>query len=608
MQHAIGWEGARVALVVGALALLGAVGCSCSDPGDPDGGEVDGGALDGGAPRDAERPDATRTRCGNSMVEAGEECDDGNDSEDDACNNDCTLTCGDGVVNMIELCDPGIAAGEPGACPTDCDDAMACTSDVLSGTGCDVECLHADISACLSDDGCCPSGCDATSDNDCAATCGNGVIEPGETCEAGVGAGCPASCDDMVACTTDTIAGDASTCDVSCTNAPITTCTNGDGCCGPGCDSTTDDDCSASCGNGVIEAGETCEAGVGAGCPTSCDDMMVCTRDVLSGSAASCDASCSNTAITTCTNADGCCAPGCNALVDDDCMSVCGNMIVEPGEGCDDGNTDPMDGCDMCTVVAGPTVFRMSDLDLRDPHAFASVPFFGCQDITNTVVGMDGVNPQFQASIQNDGDADGLLDLSFVMAFRPLDQVNGATHPADLYEADCTAPAASTSCAPTTGGSVTRYTYTSATSGTCLSPVTGTTRASYTPAIGTPGAPCWSTDAQDLTLVISGIAITLRDAQLGATYVGAPATLMSNGLLRGFLTVADAEATVLPSTLPIVGGSRLAEVLRGYPGNPGLGIAANCSGSSDMDTHPTHGAGWWMYLNFPASQVTWTGP
>src|SRR5690606_33471427 len=140
---------------------------------------------------------------------------------------------------------------------------------------------------------------------------------------------------------------------------------------------------------------------------------------------------------------------------------------VEPGEACDDGNNDPSDGCDQCTVVAQTTAFLMSDIDLRDPHTFAEVIIFGCQDITNTVLGQDGVNPQFENAIQNDADGDGLLDLSLVVAFDPLAQGNGASGQLTLTEADCTDPIGSTSCTATPGAPSTTFTYTSQTSGVC---------------------------------------------------------------------------------------------------------------------------------------------
>lgn len=90
--------------------------------------------------------------------------------------------------------------------------------------------------------------------------------------------------------------------------------------------------------------------------------------------------------------------------------------------------------------------------------------------------------------------------------------------------------------------------------------------------------------------------IRLRDAQVAASYSGTPASSLSNGLLRGFITQADAEATILPDTLPVVGGRSLASVLRGGAGS--------CARGSDQDMHPTHGVGWWFFLNFPAGVVT----
>ncbi len=80
------------------------------------------------------------------------------------------------------------------------------------------------------------------------------------------------------------------------------------------------------CGNGVLDDNELCDGD----CPedeTVCDDSDQCTQDSLEGSAASCDAACHNTPITTCESGDGCCAPGCTAEQDTDC-------IKGPGESC----------------------------------------------------------------------------------------------------------------------------------------------------------------------------------------------------------------------------------------------------------------------------------
>jgi hypothetical protein len=262
---------------------------------------------------------------------------------------DCSPTCGNGSLEAGESCDTAIAAGQPGACPsaTDCDDQVACTTDKLVGSGCNVSCSNTSISACDSSakDGCCPTGCDAKTDADCSASCGNGVVEAGESCDTAIPVGkagaCPQSCDDKIACTVDTVVG--SGCNVACSNAPISSCSGlkQDGCCPTGCNSGSDVDCPASCGNGVLDKGETCDTKIPAGqqgaCPTakSCDDSNACTLDKLVGSG--CTVACSNAPISSCSGKakDGCCPAGCNANSDADCSATCGNGVVELGETCD---------------------------------------------------------------------------------------------------------------------------------------------------------------------------------------------------------------------------------------------------------------------------------
>jgi hypothetical protein len=227
-------------------------------------------------------------------------CPSGCNANSDA---DCSPVCGNGVVESGEECDKGIAAGQPGACPTVCNDGDICTSDTLSGSAanCTARCAFTPkVPNLAATDGCCKSGqagWNANTDADCPAVCGNGVWEAGagEACDTAISIGpgaCPTACDDGNACTTDTLQG-AGTCAAACSFSPITPC----------------------CGNGVVETGETCDTAIGSGpgkCPTSCSDGDACTTDALLNPG-TCTAACSYTPITPC----------------------CGNGIVESNETCD---------------------------------------------------------------------------------------------------------------------------------------------------------------------------------------------------------------------------------------------------------------------------------
>ena len=95
--------------------------------------------------------------CGNTMVETGETCDDGNTVSGDGCSSTCTVEehvcmCGDGIKDASEACDDG---------------------NTTNGDGCSSTCTIE------------------------LPTCGNGVIENGETCDDGNvnnGDGCSSVC------------------------------------------------------------------------------------------------------------------------------------------------------------------------------------------------------------------------------------------------------------------------------------------------------------------------------------------------------------------------------------------------------------------------------
>jgi hypothetical protein len=187
------------------------------------------------------------------------------------------------------------------------------------------------LTCSLKSDGCCPKGCTALTDSDCkpTATCGNGVVDSGETCDIAIKppakGSCPTSCNDGNACTIDAFSG--SGCTLSCIYKTIVSCSlKSDGCCPKGCTVLTDSDCKLTklCGNGVVDSGETCDIAIqppakGA-CPTSCDDQNPCTLDSSTGSA--CTLKCLYLSIKHCSGvkSDGCCPSFCSAITDVDCI------------------------------------------------------------------------------------------------------------------------------------------------------------------------------------------------------------------------------------------------------------------------------------------------
>lgn len=249
------------------------------------------------------------------------------------------------------------------------------------------------IGACPVDSGQSP---DSASTSDAAAletvaTCGNGHVDPGETCDIAItvgqtGACPPADCDDNIPCTVDMRIGTG--CQRECAYVEIRRFASGDGCCPANGTPVSDSDCSLSCGNRKIEAGETCDTAIPFGefgaCPTGadCNDREVCTNDILisantcsarclhmpitsftpgdgccpadatystdsdcpmvchlTGDAAFCASRCDNPNVTACVAGDGCCPANCNRTTDSDCPVVCGNTVLEPGEACDKGIT-----------------------------------------------------------------------------------------------------------------------------------------------------------------------------------------------------------------------------------------------------------------------------
>jgi len=219
--------------------------------------------------------------CGDGILQVGELCDDGlanSDSTPDACRTDCSPAgCGDGTTDTGEGCDDGAGNSDttPDACRTDCS-APACGDDVTdTGEACDDGAGNSDTT---------PDACRT----DCsAAACGDDVIDTDETCDDGAG--------------NSDLAPDACRTDCS----------------------------AAACGDDVIDTGEACDDGAGNSniapdaCRTDCSEA-VCGDDVID-SGEGCDDALLN-----------------SDLIPDACRTICmpascGDGVTDSPEDCDDG-------------------------------------------------------------------------------------------------------------------------------------------------------------------------------------------------------------------------------------------------------------------------------
>jgi cysteine-rich repeat protein len=254
--------------------------------------------------------------CGDRVIDPGEQCDDGNKSDEDDCLSSCTMArCGDGVVNSEgvnrEVCDY-----KDSSVPCN----LNCTSPV---------CGDGLVTASTREE--CDSGSPdstATCDTDCTIPrCGDGDVNPaaGEECDDGNGN----DNDDCLSTCKLNRCGDghlrqtpnqAEVCDDGNTTAELH-CRYGT----QSCTNYCNENCSATltltgsyCGDGQtdLEHGEACDDG----------------NSITEGSCPEGVAECSH------------CSADCKDLL---ALRgpVCGNGRQEPGEACDDGNADSCGSC-----------------------------------------------------------------------------------------------------------------------------------------------------------------------------------------------------------------------------------------------------------------------
>jgi len=220
-------------------------------------------------------PSSCDFSCGDGSVEVDEECDDGNLTDGDGCSDNCEIESGFTCMGAPSVCDPNCGDGLVRAAEA-CDDGN--TDD---GDGCSSSCELEAGFVCTSE----PAFLECEEPSSCAATCSNGVPDPGEECDDG-----------------GTSGGDG--CDASCQKEPGFVC------------QFVPSSCAFTCGDGILDE----DKGEG------CDD-----ENLLDGDG--CTDNCEVESGFTCIGAPSVCDP------------VCGDGLVRGSEACDDGNTDDGDGC-----------------------------------------------------------------------------------------------------------------------------------------------------------------------------------------------------------------------------------------------------------------------
>jgi hypothetical protein len=233
-------------------------------------------------------------------------------------------------------------------------------------------------------------------------------------------------------------------------------------------------------------------------------------------------------------------------------------------------------------VIEPPSVFRITELLLRDPHLFVA----GTDVTDTTVAGMSINRTVIPNQLTMDTDKDGAFDVSTLLVLQPFDpRVPMAT----LRVVDGKCPMTGGACTRVAGSADANWALQNTQQGTCLTPVSGTTGSYRTP-ITLPRPPCFvTTSGQDLTLNLGGTEMAVTQVKLSATYQASPKQLL-NGLLAGFVTDAAAMRAVLPRDAGVtLGGMPLANFVR----------------SVDKDTaaSPSGQSGFFIYFNFVATPV-----
>jgi hypothetical protein len=230
----------------------------------------------------------------------------------------------------------------------------------------------------------------------------------------------------------------------------------------------------------------------------------------------------------------------------------------------------------------GLATFRISSMQLRDPHVFFQVTFFGCQDITDSSPWGFSINDGLASEVSG-------LSMNTLLQLDPLDVTEGATGAASIVPADCWS---SSECMGDPPEDTVATTYAASESTPCVAPAPGTTDWPVAPT----GVPCVGTEPADVNLPFAeGTILPLRAARVGGR-TSTEGTLMDAGLLLGFLSQADAETIWFDTGT--FGSASMAQLL---PGGPG------CASLDGRDVHDGE-IGWWLHFEVEATPAELLAP
>ena len=364
--------------------------------------------------------------CGDNVLEAPEQCDDGNTAPGDCCSPTCTIESAGTICRAsVGSCDfTEVCTGSSATCPADLV-VPAATVCRAAADVCDVE------ETCTGSSATCPVDGFESAATECRAS--GGVCDVAETCT-GSSASCPA--DGFVSAATECRAS-GGVCDVA------ETCTGSSASCPADGFEAASTECRAS--GGVCDVAETC-TGSSASCPADgfeaastecraaadvCDVAESCT-----GSSASCPADGFESASTECRAAADVC---------DVAESCTGSSASCPADGFESASTECRAAADVCDVAETCTGSSVScPGDVFEPASTECRASTGVCDPAETCTGSS-------ASCPTDEQLDGVPCLDGDVCNGAEQCVAGVCEPATPLDCDDGDACTADSCDEITG-------------------------------------------------------------------------------------------------------------------------------------------------------------